>query len=83
MFYNCKSLTAVPELHIDTTASGCCAGMFEECTSLTHLPRYTPLRNATTLKKNCFASMFAMCTKLSSFDAPLLGYVDTHSGAVL
>ena len=60
MFYNCYSLTTVPELPATTLANSCYAYMFRGCSSLTT----APVLSATTLALSCYNSMFSYCTSL-------------------
>ena len=60
MFYNCTSLTTVPELPATTLTDGCYYGMFYGCTSLTTVPELP----ATTLANNCYTGMFKDCAKI-------------------
>ena len=62
MFYNCTSLTTVPELPATTLANFCYYGMFYGCTSLTTVPEL----QATTLANNCYYGMFYGCTSLTT-----------------
>ena len=62
MFYNCTSLTTVPELPATTLANNCYEKMFYNCTSLTT----TPELSATTLADYCYTYMFQDCTSLTT-----------------
>ena len=61
MFYDCTSLTTVPDLPATTLANYCYAYMFRGCTNLTTAPELP----ATTLADYCYRSMFYNCTKLN------------------
>ena len=62
MFYNCSSLTAVPELPATTLAEQCYNSMFYGCTSLTTAPELP----ATTLAASCYVDMFHGCSSLTA-----------------
>lgn len=62
MFYQCSSLSQVPEsLPATTLAESCYNLMFYECTSLTVAPELP----APSLVDGCYGSMFKGCTNLS------------------
>ena len=65
MFYDCSSLTTVPELPAPMLADWCYNYMFQGCTSLTQAPELP----ATTLASNCYNSMFSGCTSLTTAPA--------------
>ena len=60
MFYNCTSLTTIPELPATTLAELCYHGMFTNCTSLITVPKLP----ATKLVDNCYEHMFWGCSKI-------------------
>ena len=68
MFYNCTSLTTVPELPATTLAESCYRNMFYNCTSLTTVPELP----ATTLASDCYRYMFASCLSLTTVPSDLL-----------
>lgn len=61
MFYDCKILTAAPELPATTLADYCYRYMFSYCSSLTTAPELP----AQTLTRNCYFYMFQFCGKLN------------------
>ena len=65
MFYNCTSLTAVPELPATTLADNCYSNMFRGCTALITVPELP----ATTLANYCYGGMFQGCTSLTTAPA--------------
>ena len=70
MFYNCKYLVKLPELHVTTLAFNCYQYMFSGCTSLTTIP--SNLLPATTLASGCYQYMFEGCTSLTTIPSNLL-----------
>ena len=72
MFYNCKSLTAIPETLTIPNSVTICSFMFYYCSSLTELPSTFTIHNSVT---NCFY-MFQGCSSLtelpSTFTIPNL-----------
>ena len=70
MFYNCKYLVKLPELHVTTLAFNCYQYMFSGCTSLTTIP--SNLLPATTLVNSCYSTMFNGCKSLTTIPSNLL-----------
>ena len=62
MFYDCTSLTSVPQLPATTLANSCYQQMFQGCTSLTSAPQLP----ATTLAQSCYWGICQYCTGLTS-----------------
>ena len=62
MFYECTSLTTVPQLPATTLSNWCYRYMFKGCTSLTTVPQLP----ATTLAESCYSEMFSGCTSLTT-----------------
>ena len=62
MFYNCSSLSVVPNLPATELDKACYCGMFKGCSSLVDAPTLS----ATTLSGSCYTYMFADCTSLKS-----------------
>ena len=62
LFYNCTSLTTVPELPATTLADYCYHYMFAWCTWLTIAPELP----ATTMKSYCYGGMFSNCSSLTT-----------------
>ena len=66
MFYECKYLTAAPELPATTLEEYCYSSMFCECNYLTAAPELP----ATTLTKGCYSSMFSSCGLTAAPELP-------------
>lgn len=76
MFYDCTSLTEIPELPATILVERCYKFMFSGCSSLTDLPELP----ATTLAERCYCGLFRYCTSLVNINAnylPVISLTDS------
>jgi hypothetical protein len=68
LFYNCTTITTMPQLPATTLTSNCYSGMFYGCSSLVNATKLP----ATTLQERCYDSMFHYCDSLTNIPQDMI-----------